>query len=226
MKTNSPAALASPAGPPLPAGASIGTTPSTPPAPGTNGPALEDLHPILDPVRIIDLRQILIATAITLVVLGLAAWLARLWWKRRQARLAEVPAGPPPLPAHERARIRLDEALQHLGDPVRFCTEHSVILREYIEERFGWNAPDRTTEEFLQQVQSRSELDGSHKELLQDFLTRCDFVKFARYEPTESELRALHQAAVRFVADTVPPPPPAGGPAGNPVPPASVPAKS
>lgn len=49
-----------------------------------------------------------------------------------------------------------------------------------------------------------SELGGSHKELLQDFLTRCDFVKFARYEPTESE-RALHQAAVRFIADTVPP---------------------
>jgi len=41
---------------------------------------------------------------------------------------------------------------------------------------------------------------------MQEFLTRCDFVKFARYDPTEPELRELHRAAVRVVEDTVPAP--------------------
>lgn len=179
--------------------------------PGTNAPEPPQLHDIVGPIGITDWRQVAIVTAITLVVIAIAAFLARLWWKRRQARLAAIPPGPPPIPAHERARRRLDDALRFLGDPDRFCTELSVILREYVEERFGWNAPDRTTEEFLLQVFERSELAGFHKDLLQDFLTRCDFVKFARYEPTEAELHALQQAAIRFVSETVPPPPPPPG---------------
>lgn len=197
MKTNAPVP------PPVP---------GVPAAPaGTNAPVPPELHDIVGPVGIIDLRQALIFAAILLVVLGLAAFLARLWWKRRKARLAAAPVGPPPLPPHERARRRLDEALRHLDDPNLYCTVLSAVLREYIEERFGWNAPDRTTEEFLLEVRERAELGPSHKDLLQDFLSRCDFVKFARYEPTETELRDLHGAAVRFVNDTVPPPPPPPG---------------
>lgn len=184
---------------------------ATGPTPATNPPAISDLNPILDPVRILDLRQILVLAAVTLLLAGLLTYLARLWWRRRQARLAYVPPPPPPLPAHERARLRLEHALRHLGDPDPFCTEHSLILREYIEERFGWNAPDRTSEEFLLQVRTRTELAADHQQLLQDFLTRCDFVKFARYEPTETELRALHQSAIRFVTETIPPPTPPPG---------------
>lgn len=37
-----------------------------------------------------------------------------------------------------------------------------------------------------------------------DFLTRCDLVKFARYEPREPELRELYDAAVRLVEETEP----------------------
>ncbi len=185
-------------------------TNAPPPIAGTNPPAPQQLQDIVGPVGIVDVRQLLLIGAVTLVVLALAAWLGRIWWKRRQARLAALPQGPPPLPPHERARRRLDDALRFIGDPDRFCTEVSVILREYVEERFGWNAPDRTTEEFLLQVRDRAELGGGHKEVLQDFLTRCDFVKFARYEPTENELRALQLVAVRFVSETIPPPPPSG----------------
>jgi hypothetical protein len=39
---------------------------------------------------------------------------------------------------------------------------------------------------------------------LADFLSQCDLVKFAKYEPTEVELRKLHEAAVRMVNETEP----------------------
>jgi hypothetical protein len=39
-------------------------------------------------------------------------------------------------------------------------------------------------------------------------LESCDLVKFARYEPGETELRALHESAVRLIDETEPRPAP------------------
>jgi hypothetical protein len=40
--------------------------------------------------------------------------------------------------------------------------------------------------------------------LLQDFLTRCDLVKFARMEPTIDELKGFLEAALRLIDETAP----------------------
>ncbi|MEI9866169.1 MAG: hypothetical protein WDN00_16765 [Limisphaerales bacterium] len=37
---------------------------------------------------------------------------------------------------------------------------------------------------------------GEQKESLGGFLESCDLVKFAKYEPTETELHGLHHSAV------------------------------
>jgi len=37
---------------------------------------------------------------------------------------------------------------------------------------------------------------------LADFLTRCDLVKFARYEPTEEDLLSLLDSALKLVDET------------------------
>jgi hypothetical protein len=92
-----------------------------------------------------------------------------------------------------------------IGQPEPFCTLVSDTLRVYLEERFRFHAPDRTTEEFLDELQSSPMLSLPQKQSLGDFLVRCDLVKFARYEPGEPELRALHDAAVRLVDETAPP---------------------
>lgn len=174
-----------------------------PVASGSSNAAPADLHEVTGLVRIVTPAE-WITLAVLLVLLGVAALWAYRAWKRRQLRLAQPPPPPPPLPPHERARRRLEAALQLLGDPNAFCTEVSLILRGYLEDRFGWNAPDRTTEEFLAELRSRPKLDVGHQATLEVFLTRCDAVKFARYEPTENELRDLHRAAARLVEDTVP----------------------
>lgn len=166
----------------------------------------DGLRDIAGPVTISSLAQQILFWAAVAAALALAAWLARVWWKRRQARLNQPPPPPPPLPPHERARLRLEAALRLLADPDAFCTEVSATLREYLEGRFGWNAPDRTTEEFLSELRSRDGLSDEFQHLLRDFLGRCDAVKFARYDPSEPELLDLHSVAARVVEDTVPPP--------------------
>ena len=73
-----------------------------------------------------------------------------------------------------------------------------------MEERFEFHAPDRTTEEFLYELQESQLLTPSQKQSLADFLAGCDLIKFAKYEPTETELRALHASALRLVNETEP----------------------
>lgn len=196
--------------------------PAGAPVPGATNTAADSLRDIVGPVKIVPLSEWLLLAAGLILLLALLA-LAFVLYRRAQRRRAARGAAPiPALPAHLRARRLLEQALRLLGDPDPFCTEVSRILRLYLEERFGWNAPDRTTEEFLSELGGRAELSAEDRELLGAFLTRCDLVKFARHDPTEGELLELHRAALRLVDDTVPPPPPAPDHAGHPPTPASV----
>ena len=74
----------------------------------------------------------------------------------------------------------------------------------YLEERFQFRAPERTTEEFLRELDGTDLLLPDQKESLGNFLASCDLVKFAKYEPGENELRELHGSAVRLVEETEP----------------------
>ncbi|HUD46318.1 MAG TPA: hypothetical protein VMR33_05790 [Candidatus Baltobacteraceae bacterium] len=134
-----------------------------------------------------------------LVVLG-ACWLWWRHWKRTQA----VIAAPPPVPPHVHARRMLEAALSLISEPKPFSIAVSGAIRVYLEQRFDFHAPDRTTEEFLYELQGTDLLTAEQKESLADFLASCDLIKFAKYEPTETELRALHTAALRLVNETEP----------------------
>ena len=133
------------------------------------------------------------------ILIGLAAayWAWRYWQKRRVYKLSV-----PPTPPHVRARQRLHAALAHIQDPRVFCGEVSDALRIYLEERFRFRAPERTTEEFLIELQNTNILTAQQKQSLTDFLQSCDLVKFARHEPNEGALRELHECALRLVDET------------------------
>lgn len=138
------------------------------------------------------------------VLLGLALAAVAFWFWRRWRAAKAAEAIVPPTPPHLRARRRLQEALAWLAQPREFCIRVSDALRQYLEERFDFHAPERTTEEFLLELKDSALLLPDQKDSLGDFLTRCDLVKFARYEPAEPELRDLHAAALRLVEETEP----------------------
>ena len=126
------------------------------------------------------------------------------WWQKRRAQVALVP----PVPAHVRAKQKLEEALALISQPKPFVIAVSDATRTYLEERFQFRAPERTTEEFLRELGGTDLLAGDQKESLGGFLESCDLVKFAKYEPGENELRELHSSAVRLVEETIPMPSP------------------
>jgi hypothetical protein len=169
-----------------------------PPAvPGTN--ALRDIKP---PVEIPSGWEWVWWTLGALVA-GALAWWAWQWWQRRKALVPAIP----PVPAHVRARQKLEEALALIAQPKPFCTAVSDTIRVYLEERFDFHAPERTTEEFLYELQGTDRLLPDQKLSLGEFLESCDLVKFAKYEPGEPELRELHGSALRLVEETEPGPP-------------------
>ena len=138
-----------------------------------------------------------------LAVAALLFWAWRYWHRRRAQQLVI-----PPVPPHVRAKQKLQEALSRISQPKEFCILVSDTVRWYLEQRFDFRAPERTTEEFLYELQATDLLTPDQKQSLGEFLNRCDLVKFARYEPGEPELRDLHGAAVRLVEETEPLPPP------------------
>ena len=135
-----------------------------------------------------------------LAALALVAWYA---WRRYRRERSRIPSAVV-IPPYRRALDRLRAALDLVHDPERFCVAVSDAVRWYLEERFQLRAPERTTEEFLAELRVGERLSSLQQTLMGDFLTRCDLVKFARHEPSEPELRELHNAAVRLVEETEP----------------------
>ncbi len=167
--------------------------------------ATNDIHAIKPPVEIPSSWMGLLWLLLIVAVVMVALW----WWRRRQkATKPVVPAVI--IPPYRRAFERLNAALDLLHDPHRFIVVVSQTVRVYLEERFRLHAPERTTEEFLFEVRNSADLTDVQKNSLADFLSRCDMVKFARYEPPEAELREIYQAAVRLVEETKDAPPIAG----------------
>jgi len=129
---------------------------------------------------------------------GAAAWLVL---RKRPVRLA------PPVPPHEiaydalRRLVALD--LIEKGEIELFFVHLSRILRDYIEKRFDVHAPERTTQEFLEEAARHPALE-THGMRLGEFLDLSDRVKFARFRPEAAAIQGAFDAVKRFLEETTP----------------------
>jgi len=145
-----------------------------------------------------------------------AAWLAGpaalllaalVWWMLRRRSQRQALEAAPPRPhvwAMAQLEALLAQKLIEQGKVHEFYFRLSHLVRTYIELRFGLMAPERTTEEFLNEVRGSEALRFGHKDLLSEFLTACDLVKFARHEPRGAEVDVSIDAARSFIEQTAP----------------------
>jgi hypothetical protein len=61
-----------------------------------------------------------------------------------------------------------------------------------------------TTEEFLYSMRDTGTLTGRQKNTMKDFLSRCDVVKYARYNPDSTEIEGIFLTAKQFIDETRP----------------------
>lgn len=153
------------------------------------------------------LREVRPATPWILIVscvLGLAlAAAALVWYLRRRAGRKSLPL---PIPAHELAFEALNRLRQTDFEDTqavrRYYFQISEVVRSYMEGRFQLNATDLTTEEILDSVPTLDDLAADQNQVLLEFLTGTDEVKFAHREPTREHIEGTYEQALGFVEAT------------------------
>ena len=140
---------------------------------------------------------------------GLAAILAvcAAIWAYMVVRRRQQKAAPPTPPwelAFDRLRVLDERHLPKAGKFDTYYVELSHILRQYIEDHLGLHAPERTTQEFLGEASKSGQLSQDHESFLARFLRHSDRVKFARYQPTVSEMERSFADVLQFIDETIP----------------------
>jgi hypothetical protein len=155
--------------------------------------AAEEFHDIAPPVdySLIPTWLVFVGVFLLLSLIGGIVWL---FLRRRQR------AVPPQLP-RERALAALERisADVEAADPYQFSIRVSDILRRYVMEQYGLPVTRQTSVEFLERLRQAPRFAEEENSLLEDFLNRCDLIKFARYHATTADSCLLLEEAMRFV---------------------------
>ena len=75
-------------------------------------------------------------------------------------------------------------------------------LKEYIDARFGVDAPEMTTAELFAALRDCKDIDAGLREELREMFERADFVKFAKYIAPDGDNAKVLPLSVRFVTST------------------------
>jgi hypothetical protein len=155
--------------------------------------AAEEFHDIAPPVdySLIPPWVVFLGVFAVLTVLGLLGW-----WIAQKRK----PAQPPQLP-----RQRALDALERIAGDIEQMTAYqfsirvSDILRRYVTDQYALPLTRQTSVEFLNALRNSASFSEGEKSLLADFLSRCDLIKFARYDATTADSELLLEEAMRFV---------------------------
>lgn len=157
------------------------------------GFAQQNFHEIAPPVdySFIPTWAIFLASFVSLSLIGLI-----IWWLKRKPKPALPPKLPREIALEELERISVEIETMN---SYQFSIRVSDILRRYVTNQFALPVTRQTSVEFLTALARSSSFSANEKSLLEDFLSRCDLIKFARYEATPADSQLLLEEATRFV---------------------------
>ncbi len=106
------------------------------------------------------------------------------------------------LPPHKIAYKKLSELesekLWQSGKIKEFHSRITEILREYFENRYGFNSLEMTTDETLNELR-KSNVTNEVVEITEKFLQNADMVKFAKFNPMASINEQMMSEAYKIV---------------------------
>jgi hypothetical protein len=175
----------------------------TDPTSGQVSPRIKDVAPV---VKVYEKNYILlyglgIALGV-LAVIALVWYLARNWERwHPKAPLAPPPPRPPQEVAWEKLKVLREHPPMDNETKKRWYIDLSEVMREYLANRFDFDALESTSEEIIEAMKMRKTVGITQAELWK-FLVGCDMVKFARYKPGGEEDREMMDEAMRIVEVT------------------------
>lgn len=166
----------------------------------------KDIKDIKPPLEIkIDYRRYIYYGLVGLVIIGLI--IGVIWYlKKRKKGEGVIPKKKKPLkPAHIIAIEELEELKNsNLLSERKFKEFYIIIsniIRCYIENRYFIYALEMTTNQVCENLYNAIK-EVEIVELVQEFLSLCDLVKFAKYIPEEDENKKIVEQAFEIVNKT------------------------
>ncbi|MBW2682948.1 MAG: hypothetical protein JRC69_05230 [Deltaproteobacteria bacterium] len=161
----------------------------------------QEIRDIYGPLELTERAGMLLYGGVIALLLLLAVAVFLLLKRRKKSTT-------PPTPPWEKALSELTEA-RKLLNPDRallYMDRVSLILRNYVESRFGIKSTRQTTGEFLSTLGSSSADPSirSCKTELQTCLEQCDMAKFAHQIPLQENMELMEGAIIGFVEKTRP----------------------
>ena len=157
---------------------------------GLQGEELRDILPPVDePFWNLENR---ILVAIAAAAVAFLLWRA---FRRWQLRPRPPVAPPDPLKVALAALLRLDGPEGRKLSDRNFAAAVAEVLRGFMEARHQLAAPRQTTEEFLELAERSNRFPQTVREQLHHFLRRCDELKFAKADTTDSGRQGLRVLA-------------------------------
>jgi hypothetical protein len=163
-----------------------------------------DYKPIIQPPFAVPWWAWVLASAVALATAGL------IWYRRRpRAAMAAVAKEirSPWLVALDRLQELETEGYHLRGESRLFAIELSLIVRQYLERRYGFEAAEQTTTE-IKLAMAHADMTKSQREAVLEALNSCDLAKYAKFHWPAPELENALKTARSFVIDTIPAPPP------------------
>ncbi len=154
------------------------------------------------PVRFYEAKSTILFWILTAIAIALAVYLfVRYSDDKPIIRRIKVE---PKLPPHIVAVNGIEElrasGSSHGEDSKYYYTCLTDILREYINERFGFNATEMTSYEILERLEENQDRESLRE--LKELLETADMVKFAKFKPMLGENDSNLVSALEFINNT------------------------
>ena len=146
------------------------------------------------------------------IILGLVLIAFGIWWFLRWRSSREglgffsKPKDPPYIIAITELQKLKNEKLWEQDKTKQYYTRLTDIIRQYIEDTYGLQAMEKTSEEILKDLKNMNfDNDELYNELKEMFIF-ADLAKFAKYKPEPIENERSYKYAYDFIEGTKPKP--------------------
>jgi len=169
------------------------------------GEGEQELKDVKAPIYIPFDYILLISIIAIILLIAIGGYFGYRFYKAKKEQGFSLIPQKPKKPAHEIAlesyKKLQDKELLTQGLIKQYYTECSEILRIYLENRYFIVALEETTGEIIRDIKSQ-DINRDYLDSLKQILELSDFVKFAKYVPSENENNTILQNCIDFVEDT------------------------
>lgn len=162
---------------------------------------MQDIHDIKGLIEILPFWQKYLPFLILLSILLLCAIIFSIYFIIKKLKKSSIPSLESNLSPYEKAIQELikTKAYMNPGMDKILSIKISDVIRNYLVSAFHLHAYEKTSEEFLYNIQQEMTFSSKPLNTLASFLEMCDLAKFAKIEFTPHDQQTLYEKAHDFL---------------------------